>query len=122
MEYFICRAMEIRRLNPDRVFTLQEREKEMKRCLMPYEIQNKFNLSSLKEAYHIPEAASLQEQYILSLKAQFRKLNLYPEKGYINSVDVERIHEFDEKVLATSQIYFDCHLVASKKNLKDELE
>lgn len=56
MEFYICRAMDIARLNYGQIRLLHDHERELGRCLFPSEIRTKFQLPSLKDTWHMPDA------------------------------------------------------------------
>jgi len=135
MEYYLCRAFEIGRLTLDQVSKLQEFEKKDRiledydyrtesfgrirnkpcRCLLPFEIQQMFNLPPLKDFYGIPDEASEQAKHMQRIRDDFKKNNLGP-KYDLSTLDIFTAHVFDQTVLNALQ---DCrlnfHYVGSKK-------
>ena len=118
MEYYLCRAMEVCRLSEDQLYWLHNHEIKSrliqeidpitleptkfkgrdKRCLFPWEIQECFDLPTLKEVYGIPDNDVAQSGHNQRLRGMFRKKGLIPIGGDLVITDVETIHAFDEKV------------------------
>lgn len=117
MEYHLCRAMEICRLTEDQLFNLHEHEAKERifeewdqrtqtfgksrdkatRGLMPFEIQELFKLSPLKEHYSIPENDIAQSVHNQRLRLELKGLGLAPKFDLVIS-DVPTIHAFDTSI------------------------
>lgn len=117
MEYYLCRAMEVCRLSEDQLNrlhtheaserlvknfnpalgTYEQIENRGQRCLMPYEIQARFNLPTLKEVYLIPEDDAAQSTHNQRLRGDMRKFDLVPIVD-LSTLNVEKVHDFDFKV------------------------
>ena len=148
--------MEVCRLTPEQLERLQNHEKKervgqdfdaltgtfrkftdrMRRCLNPLEIQECFNICTLKEEYGIPvDNDAAQADNNVRLRKEFKRLNLIPQgegSWYEGSgmdwsvIAVDKIHEFDHKVTeahATMQLDLN-HLGRSsqKKKLREEVD
>lgn len=98
MEYVICRAMEIGRLESEEMIKLQAKERNIERCLLPCEIQEIFGLPTLKERYQIPEHEVAQGQHVQKIRGMMRKEGLIPKKEDFAIRDVEAIHKQDGRV------------------------
>lgn len=115
MEYYLVRAMEVCRLSQsqsarlhaheasDRISrdfdpilgTYKETAVRGMRCLMPYEIQEKFGLPTLKEAYGIPEDDQDQAKHNQRLRKDFAKNDIFPKGGDLSTMRVREVHDFD---------------------------
>lgn len=98
MEYFICRALEIARLNEEQLIAMQVKEDNLGRALLPGEIQEIFSLPPLKEHYQIPEVEAAQSQYNQKVAGDLRRNGLY----LTNTRDIEELHAWDNKVRQAS--------------------
>lgn len=122
MEYYLCRALEVCRLNQTELEKLHVYEKsgsvlkkydaskgtfgeirsKSQRCLMPHEIQSMFNKPLAKESYLIPEDATFQSVHFNRLRNEFRANDLIPKGGDFPAHNVEAVHSFDESVIQAS--------------------
>ena len=119
MEYYLCRGMELARLSQDQLYKLHEHEKSERtiieydpmmgigktmpkdsRALMPYEIQQIFNLPPLKETWQIPDRDPQQAEHSARLRKDFRSHGLLPEYGDLKTGRVDVVHEWDDKFLS----------------------
>lgn len=99
MEYYLCRAMEVCRLNEEQLIQLYTKEKNTRRGLNPCEIQELFKLPTLKEHYGIPpENDNAQANYNQKLRIKFRECELRPGGEDLSYGDLEKLKEFDSKV------------------------
>lgn len=98
MEYNVARAMEICRLDLGQMFQLHEREVVKGRCFLPNEIQTLFNLPGLKVTYEIPEIESSQSAHNQRIRNEFNQHKIYPEFFYLQSLNPQDVHRFDNTV------------------------
>lgn len=126
MEYVVVRAMEISRMGYEDTIKLQTKERNIKRCLLPSEIQESLSLPSLKETYQIPEVETAQGQYYQVVMGMLRSNKALPRYSDYSITDVEEIHKFDSKIRQLSddmKIDFMFRTGKPKKrNLAEELE
>lgn len=116
MDYSISRAHEIRRLSYENQISLKIAEKNVGRCFMPFEIQERFQLPPLKASWLIPEIEAAQASHTQRLNSEFYKEKIFPAFGYLSVLDVERVHQFDQ-VISDSTIDF-IYLGAGQKKVK----
>ena len=99
MEYYLCRAMEVCRLDHEQMIQLHVKERNIERGLNPYEIQEIFKLPTLKEHYGIPQDNdSAQANHNQKLRMKFRELGLKPQHGDLAYGDLRALEDFDFKV------------------------
>lgn len=126
MEYLISRSMEISRLTYEEMLKVQTRERNIKRCLYPSEIQEIFGLPSLKERYQIPDHEGSQGQHAQYVRGMMRQNGLIPKHGDLSVNEVDEIHRFDStvKTLADDlRVDFTYRGGKSnKKRISDEIE
>ena len=126
MEYPIARSMEVCRLDLGQLYQLQEREKILGRCLMPHEIQDKFNLIPLKVCYEIPERDPAQAEHTQRLRNDFYQHRLFPAFKFVEADRVDLVHEFDNKVraLVVDEMKFELRYTGAerKTRLKDAVK
>lgn len=127
MEYILCRAMEICRLNEEQYVQLKNKESNVGRCLYPSEIQQIFNLPLLKEVYQIPELEVPQAVHNQRLKSEFRAKGLIPiPTGDLDVYQTHYVHLWDRKVKEFHD-HMQLDLMfrssrATKKRLSDQIE
>jgi hypothetical protein len=97
MEYILRRAMEINRLGVGQIDALQNKEKEIGRCLYSHEIQKKFGLPELKEVYLIPSDDARQSSHNQRIRGEMRNNNLIPPMRDFQMNEVAQVHEWDMK-------------------------
>jgi hypothetical protein len=105
MNYSIARSHEIRRLSYEQMISLKVYEKNAQRCLMPWEIQERFNLPPLKATYLIPEVEAAQASHTARIQGDFYQQKIYPTFLYLGSLDIDKAHEFD-RVVSESNVDF----------------
>jgi len=77
--------------------TFKKNEKKEVRCLMPFEIQEMFNLPPLKQVYMIPEVEAEQSSHNQRLRNEFRLAGLVENGRDLSVVNVLEVHAFDRK-------------------------
>lgn len=98
MEYLLTRALELARLGNENIFTLHEKEKEIGRCFMPFEIQRKFRKEPLKDTWNIPELEAPQVQNAMKIRRQLRNAGCFDND--ISPIRVGSVHGWDDQFLA----------------------
>lgn len=118
MEYYLCRALEVARLDDSQLALLHKHEKSVEskrgydyqtqtyesvnprapRALTPFEIQQMFNLPTLKEHYCIPSDENTLSVHMDLVRKQLRAKNLVPLSGELSSFEVEKVHNFDANI------------------------
>lgn len=123
MEYALCRAFEVSRLVSEDLIRIHTKERAIRRCLLPFEIQEMLGLPPLKERYQIPEHEGSQGKHAQFVRGLMRKHDMIPKDGDFNITDFERIHIQDEKI---QRLNLDLELTfkgtaPKKRRLVDEL-
>lgn len=98
MEYFLARAFNVCRLSEEQLISLHLKESNIKRALMPFEIQDIFHIPTAKEAYMLPDDDSSLSSTMQGIRNQFRKAGLVPLRGDFTCTDLEGLHKFDERL------------------------
>lgn len=118
--------MEIGRLSPEQIITIQTKERNSGRALMPYEIDALYGFPPLKEHYGIPpDDLTAQAGHNQRLRGDFRRANIYPEHD-LPQKNVEKVHSFDQEVvLALEQNRINLHFMGGsprRKRMADQIE
>lgn len=121
MEYAICRAKEVKRLSYENHIGLKVYERNANRCLMPWEIQERFNLPPLKLTYMIPEIEATQASHNARIKSRLYELGIFPKYLYLSALDPETAQRFDE-VIDKADIDFVYSGGSKKGKFRDQLE
>lgn len=78
----------------------RKNEIRLRKCLMPFEIQQCFGLGSFKDQYSIPyDDLNAQASHNQRLRVTIKTLGFAPAVD-VHVQDVEKVHAFDEKVRA----------------------
>lgn len=118
MEYYLCRAIEVVRLSNEQLMQLQMKERNLKRVLYPFEIQECFKLPTLKETWEIPNDDQAMTSHNNKLRKELKGLGFAPIYDFVSS-DVDLIHEYDMKIKNST---IDFLYSRTSKRVRDSVE